>query len=105
MKKQIIEIAEYDGWKKGAFCYYTGRGVNAIFASYEGIVKKYAGDLNELHRVAMDLVDELYALGDDGGWIMDIYDSFKHRPQRRRYTRLMTSISYGITYLKSQRNK
>lgn len=90
MKKQIIEIAEYDGWKKdGAWFHKKGRWV---------LVDEYINNLNELHRVALDVWSRL-----PHGKLADaILLSFLERPVRGCYTHLIKSVYDGIVYLKSQ---
>lgn len=94
MKKQIIEIAEYDGWKKdGIWFYKKGRWT---------LVKDYATNLNELHRVALDVCDE-QLINVNLELYYKIIDALKERPIRGRYTHLIKAVADGIEYLNTKK--
>jgi len=101
MKKQIIKIALYDGWIDKRNGYYERRGMTVPY-----IMLPYATNLNELHRVALDVMDELRK-----DWSLKserlseaINYAFTFRPIRSRYTHLIKAVADGIDYLNSKNN-
>lgn len=117
MKKQIIKIALYDGYRKlpnGVF--QKGIGTKANFYSYWHLSNVYGTDLNELHRVALDVIKGLFSVytADDGNeddsrdiplkYVQSIEHAMcRYRPIRSRYTHLIKAVADGIDYLNSKK--
>jgi hypothetical protein len=95
MKKQIIKIALYDGWKVKGNGYYERRGMTVPYN-----MLPYATNLNELHRVALDVCGEMVGYEDK---YFAIIDSLPYRPIRNRYTHLIKAVAHGIDYLNSKK--
>lgn len=95
MKKQIIKIALYDGWKIGKDGWlYKGRRPMLVSEQLD-----YATKLNELHRVALDVIDEMDGYEDK---YFAILDALQQRPIRSCYTHLIKAVADGIDYLNSK---
>jgi hypothetical protein len=106
MKKQIIKIALYDGWVK----YRDSIDLNTLKKFYlyqkkdrigriDALVDLYATNLNELHRVALDVLDELRGFEPH---YFDIQHAVFNRPIRGKYTHLIKAVADGIDYLNSK---
>ena len=97
MKKQIIKIALYDGWKLGKDGWlYKGRRPMLVSEQLD-----YSTNLNELHRVAVSVWDKLHAIGADTDIIAS---ALLCSPVRGRYTHLIKAVADGIDYLNTHRN-
>jgi len=101
MKKQIIKIALYDGWRKlpkGVF--QKGIRNSADFCVYNYLSQKYSTNLNLLHRVALDVIDEMDGYEDK---YFAILDALQQRPIRGKYTHLIKAVADGIDYLNTKK--
>lgn len=107
MKKQILTIAEFDGWKQDKCDTLTkGRGLYKAWYHYEQIKKLYATNLNELQRVALDVLDELYKVYNCKRiYEAEIMLALTKRPVRGKYTHLVEAVAEGIEYINSTKNK
>jgi hypothetical protein len=119
VKKQILTIAEFDGWKQDKCDTLTkGRGLYKAWYHYEQIKKLYATNLNELHRVALGVMNNLVLAymadsenEDDSRdiplkYIQSIeYAMCHYRPIRKCYTHLVEAVAEGIEYINSTKNK
>jgi len=94
MKKQIIKIALYDGWKDKGNGYYERRGMTVPYN-----MLPYSTNLNELHRVALDVMEELRGFESH---YFDIQHAVFNRPIRGKYTHLIKAVADGIDYLNSK---
>ncbi len=118
MKKQILTIAVYDGWVK----YRDSIDMNTLKKFYiyqkkdrtcriEALVDLYATNLNELHRVALDVCDALLNhIKNDEPYSellilrSTIISKLQERPIRGKYTHLIKAVADGIEYLNTKRN-
>jgi hypothetical protein len=99
MKKQITKIAMYDGWKPDGIWYIKRKRS----MGYASLSELYATNLNELHRVALDVCGYLFLT--DGGYDLgvNIGNALLWRPVRKRYTHLIKAVADGIDYLNTKK--